>query len=116
MAVIVKTLDPASLLTNIKKAIDAKEIQTWSYDSDGDFTHTPEQWQFRAWLRPKQVNGELQFGFIGNENVVTTKLIYAVFHGRFAEMLLNHFDDKLSTIETTAMPTSIDNITYDKDK
>ena len=42
MAVIVKTGDPAGLLKKIKKAIDDKHIETWSYDSDGDFTHTPE--------------------------------------------------------------------------
>lgn len=111
MALIVKTSNPSGLLSEIKKAIDSKSIQTWSYDSDGDFTHTPEQWQFKAWMRPKIINGELQFGFLGHNEVNTTKLLYAVFHGRFAEMLLNHFDDKLTNVAATAMPTSIDKIT-----
>lgn len=111
MALIVKTSNPIGLLSDIKKAIDSKSIQTWSYDSDGDFTHSPEQWQHKAWMSPKVYNGELHFGFIGNKDVNTTKLLYAVFHGRFAEMLLNHFDDKLSNVQATAMPTSIDRIT-----
>ncbi len=111
MALIIKTSNPSELLTQIKKSIDEKSIDTWSYDSDGDFTHTPEQWKHKAWMRPKVVNGELQFGLLGNCNVVTTKLIYAVYHGRLAEMILNHFDYKFSEIRATAMATSIDTIT-----
>lgn len=111
MALIVKTSNPSGLLSDIKKAIDSKSIQTWSYDSDGDFTHSPEQWQHKAWMRPKVCNDQLHFGFIGNKDVNTTKLLYAVFHGRFTEMLLNHFDDKLSNVQATAMPTTIDRIT-----
>lgn len=111
MAVIVKTNNPQGLLSEIKKAIDSKSIQTWSYDSDGDFTHSPEQWQYKGWMRPKIYPNELHFGFLGHKDVNTTKLIYAVYHGRFAEMLLNHFDDKFSNVQATAMPTSLDKIT-----
>lgn len=111
MALIVKTSNPHGLLTEIKKAIDTKSIQTWSYDSEGDFTHTPEQWQFKGWMTPKVYQGELHFGFLGHRDVVTTKLIYAVYHGRLAEMLLNHFDDKFSNVQATSMPTSLDKIT-----
>lgn len=110
MALIVKTSNPNGLLSDIKKAIDSKSIQTWSYDSDGDFTHSPEQWQYKAWMSPKIVNGELHFGFIGHKEVNTTKLLYAVYHGRFAEMLLNQFDDKFTFVQVTAMPTNIDKI------
>lgn len=111
MALIIKTNSPSELISEIKKAIDAKSIQTWSYDSEGDFTHSPEQWQRKAWMSPHVINGDLHFGFIGNNQVNTTKLLYAVYHGRFAEMLLNHFDDKFTNIQATAMPTSIDRIT-----
>lgn len=40
MAIIIKTSAPAELLAAIKKEIDEEKIETWSYDSDGDFTHT----------------------------------------------------------------------------
>lgn len=110
MALIVKTSNPQGLLTEIKKAIDSNSIQTWSYDSDGDFTHIPEQWKFKGWMSPKILIGELHFGFLGNQEVVTTKLIYAIYHGRFAEMLLNHFDDKFSSVQATSMPTDLDRI------
>lgn len=111
MALIVKTANPQGLLSDIKKAIDTKSIQTWQYDSDGDFTHTPEQWKYKAWMRPTIYLGEVHFGFIGHKTVNTTKLIYALYHGRFAEMLLNHFDDKFSNVQATAMPTAVDKIT-----
>jgi hypothetical protein len=48
MAVRVSTTHPSSLLAAIKKAIDARHVDTWSYDSDGDFTHTPLQWAKKA--------------------------------------------------------------------
>jgi hypothetical protein len=111
MALIVKTSDPQGLLSNIKKEIDTNSIVTWSYDSDGDFTHTPEQWQYKGWMRAKIYQGEIHFGFLGNKVANTTKLIYAVYHGRFAEMLLNHFDDKFSNVQATSMPTNLDKIT-----
>ena len=114
MALIIKTSDPTGLLTSMKKSIDTKSIETWSYDSSGDFTHTPEQWKFKAWMRPKIHIGELHFDFLGNREITTTKLIYAVYHGRFAEMLLNHFDTQFSEVKATAMPTSNDVITPSK--
>lgn len=115
MALIIKTSNPSKLLSEIKKAIDGNKIRSWSYDSDGDFTHTPEQWERKAWLRVKKNSlGELSFGILGQRDINTSKLIYAVYHGRFAEMLLNHFDNEFSKIEATSMPTNIDQITTNK--
>lgn len=111
MALIVKTSDPSGLLKEIKKAIDSKAVQTWSIDSEGDFTHTPEQWQYKGWMSPKIYSDELHFAFLGNKEFTTTNLIYAIYHGRFSEMLLNHFDNKFTEVKATAMPTSIDKIT-----
>tara|TARA_R110001583_G_C5584277_1_gene403161 strand:- start:860 stop:1207 length:348 start_codon:yes stop_codon:yes gene_type:complete len=115
MALIIKTNDPSKLLSSIKKAIDTDKIRTWSYDSDGDFTHSPEQWKNKAWLRVKtKGNNELSFGILGQKEINTSKLIYAIYHGRFSEMLLSHFDNELSEIKVTSMPTSIDTITTNK--
>ena len=110
MALIIKTSNPSGLLMEIKKSIDSKAIETWSYDSDNDFTHTPDQWKNNAWLRPKLYEGELRFGIFGQKDIKLTKLIYAVYHGRFAEMLLNHFDEEFSEVKATAMPIDIDKI------
>lgn len=108
MALIIKTTNPSGLLAEIKKSIDSKAIETWSYDSDNDFTHTAEQWIKKAWLRPKIYTGELRFGILGRKDTALTKLVYAIYHGRFAEMLLNHFDKEFSEVKATAMPIDID--------
>jgi hypothetical protein len=109
MALIIITSDPSGLLASIKKAIVQKTIDTWTYDKDGDFTHTPEQWYKKAWLRPKILPGELQFGLLGQENIEMLKLIYGVYHGRFIEMLLTHFDVKFSIAKATSKKTTPDN-------
>jgi len=104
MAIIINTPNPEELLRSIKKSIDIKNIETWSYDSDGDFTHTPEQWKFNAWLRPKFTSNELQFGILGRNDVKLSTYNYGVYHGRFIEMLLNHFDNQFTDVFATAMP------------
>jgi hypothetical protein len=109
MAVIVKLSDPSALLKEIKKAIDDKKIETWSYDKDGDFTHTPSQWKNKAWLRPKIYTGELRFGILKPTDTTLTTEVYAVYHGRFIEMLLAHFDKSFTQAGGTAQKTEPDN-------
>ena len=50
----------------------------------------------------------LIFGIVGNKQVKMTKSLYAVYHGRFSEMLLSHFDDEIDEIEITAGKTAYD--------
>ncbi|MFZ1220113.1 MAG: hypothetical protein WAO00_12530 [Chthoniobacterales bacterium] len=110
MALTIQTASPNALLTAIKKAIDEKHVETWTYDDAGDFTHTPSQWKNRAWLRPKMEAGTLRFGLVGQQGVAMSKLIYGVYHGRFIEMLLVHFDDSFSIARASAVTdSSIDN-------
>ena len=108
MALTVYTKDPTGLLKAIRKAIDEKKVETWAYDSDGDFTHTPEQWRAKAWLRPVVLQGGLAFGLIGQKDIQMTKVIYGLYHGRFTEMLLVHFDQNFSNVSSTALEDSVD--------
>jgi hypothetical protein len=110
MAVIVKTENPSSLLTAIKKAIADGDIQTWSYDADGDFTHTAEQWIRRAWFRPSIHDDRLVFNMIPPRTRNISRVVYGVYHGRFIEMLLNHFDKRFTDVSATALPTRADRI------
>jgi hypothetical protein len=52
MAVYFLTSRPSTLLSDFKKKIDEGHVVTWSYDQEGDFTHTADQWKYKAWLRP----------------------------------------------------------------
>jgi hypothetical protein len=102
MAIIVNTPNPGQLLAAIKKEIEQKTVETWRYDADGDFTHTPNQWAYQAWLRPVVAPGTLIFGLLGKKDTQMTKVVYGVYHGRFIEMLLTHFDDQFSAASATA--------------
>src|SRR5690242_2167775 len=97
MSLIVKTNNPTGLLSAIKKAIDDEDVETWSYDKDGDFTHTPSQWKNKAWLRPETGVGELRFKLIPPQGESITKAISGIYQGRFIEMLVTHFDAKFTT-------------------
>jgi hypothetical protein len=102
MAIFVATGNPTGLLQQIRSAIDSGAVETWKYDKDGDFTHSPPQWKNKAWLRPSLSPGLLRLGILGQENTTLSKEVYAVYHGRFIEMLLAHFDDSFSRAEATA--------------
>jgi len=99
---------PQALLAAIKKAIDSNRIQTWTYDSDGDFTHTAQQWNRKAWLRPSVQSGGLSLSILPPNGTALSKEVYAIYHGRFIEMVLAHFDTEFSGASATAMPVMSD--------
>jgi len=105
------TTTPKALLTAVKAAIDTGKVVTWTYNADGYFTHSPDQWKGKAWLLPSIVEGTgLQFGIVRPKNGTVTSEVYAVYHGRFIEMMLSHFDTKFTDSAATAMPTAKDKI------
>lgn len=107
MAIVVNTPTPKALLEGIKKGIDNGTVDTWIYDKGGDFTHKPDQWENQAWLRPHISSSILQFGFLGPKDTTTTKTVYGVYHGRFIEMLLTHFDKEFLNATATAQKDSM---------
>ncbi len=105
-----KTNDPNKLLNTLRKAIDENKIVTWSYDKDGDFTHTTDQWKNKAWLRPRVGANELIFSIIGPVNTSISSLVYGIYHGRFTESMLVHFDDSFDSAISSALPSDGDMI------
>jgi hypothetical protein len=110
MAVRVYCDDPGQLLADIRRAIRADKIETWELDSDGDFTHSPSQWKNQAWFHPVVEDERLIFRIIGQKSKRMSKEIYGVYHGRFIEMLLAHFDTKFRRASATALPSNGDQI------
>jgi hypothetical protein len=104
------TTTPLALLSEIKKAIDDKKVTTWSYTKEGHFTHTPDQWRAKAWLFPKVDGSELRFGIIRPQSGNVSTEVYAVYHGRFMEMMLAHFDTRFGNGMASALPTAADNV------
>jgi hypothetical protein len=111
MAINFETSDATKLLAAFKKAIDDGHVVTWSYDKDGDFTHTPDQWRNQAWMRPVVYQGRLTMNFMGRSDQKTSRAVYGVYHGRFIESMLTHCDKLFSSGVATAMPTNSDRIT-----
>lgn len=89
---------PETILSNLKKKIDEKIIEGWEYDTDGDFTLSDTKWNNKAWFTPSVLGSFLNFGLLGRKGVMMTKQEYSVYHGRFSEMLLEHFTDDISFI------------------
>ncbi len=113
MALIIPNSNPQALLNSIYKAIDNKSVATWIYeDHDGTryLTHIPDQWKRKAWLKGVIYQGELRFGIIPPKNTKVTKEIYGVYHGRFIEMLLAHFDGSFDRVTATTQPTTPDSL------
>jgi hypothetical protein len=108
MSITFNTPDPRGLLAAFKKAVDDRSVVTWSYDKDGDFTHTTEQWKNKAWLRPKVGNSELRFGVVKPNNQGVSWEVYAIFHGRFIEAMTAHLHDRFSSSFATARPAGDD--------
>ena len=108
MAIFVKTSTPNTLIRKIKEAIDNKAIDTWSYDQQGDFTHETEQWARRAWIRALPENGRVVFYALCRRDKNMSITEYAVYHGRFVEMLLAHFDRDCEDITVSPLATNYD--------
>jgi len=84
-------------------------VTTWAYDSDGDFTHTAEQWRNKAWLRPKIKEGEqLELFIVKPKEERISSAVYAIYHGRFIESILRHCDKLFNEGLATALPEGND--------
>lgn len=105
---LVSPVTPEVLLENIREQINNGVIDTWEIDSDGDLTHTPYQWKGEAWFRYRQNGNELIFGIVARRDRKMSKVIYGLYHGRFAEMLLTHFDTQIKEITISSMPEEYD--------
>lgn len=109
MAIHFRTGTPKKLLAAFKKAIDEGKVVTWSYDPDGDFTHTAQQWKGLAWLRPRIKEGEdLIVTIVKPQNSKISSEVYAIYHGRFIESMLVHCDDLFKEAAATAYPADGD--------
>jgi hypothetical protein len=105
MAIIITTSDPRRMLEAIKKAIREKHVETWAYN-DGYFTHSPAQWRGQAFFKPSIIGEGLILNIIRPRDRNVSSEAYAVYHGRFIEMLLAHFDTIFESARATALTVS----------
>ncbi len=110
MSIYVRTSNPQKLVNDINEKIENSFIDTWSVDSDGDYTHTAEQWKNHAWIHPIIESGRVVFAIWGRVNENLSVVDYAIYHGRFVEMLLAHFDHQCDSIDVSSLGTKYDRI------
>lgn len=114
MALKIRTSNPNDLLYKIKLGIYEKHIRTWTYTTHNTnqeyFSHvtSDSQWLGVAWLLPRIEADLLIFNIIKPQNANVSSAAYAIYHGRFTEMLLAHFDNQFSIVWATAMPADGD--------
>ncbi len=114
MAIYVKTDKPSYLVEKIREGIEKHTIETWLCDSAGDFTHDTDQWRYHAWMTPYVEESRVIFGIVCRKDRNLSIVEYAIYHGRFVEMLLKHFDKTCKSIEVTPLATTYDIVVTDK--
>lgn len=87
----------------MNQAISNESIVTWKKDPDGDYTATPSQWYMQAWMHLYPSSDHIKVGIISRRNVKLSSTTYAIYHGRFSEMLLAHFDKYIKNIEISSL-------------
>jgi hypothetical protein len=103
MAIRLFTTNSKGLLEEIKRQIKAGEIQTWSVDSEGDFTHVTHdgQWKNKAWMRPRLYSDRLLLNIIRPQSGSISRPVFAIYQGRFIEMALEHVADRFTDARAT---------------
>lgn len=115
MAVTFVTSDAKNLLKEFNARIDQTEkkgkIETWMKSDDGKYyTHTAKDWTKKAWFKPDAQDGKLVFNIIKPKSSNISTVTYGYYHGHLTETFLNHFDSDFTQAQSSAKPTSSDNV------
>ena len=110
MAIYLATSTPKKLLLTFKNAIDEELITTWTYDKDGDFTHTSKQWINKAWLHAEFENERLSLFTVPPRNGEISQKIYAEYQSSFLEAMLSHCFSLFTQGTATSIPTGKDSV------
>jgi hypothetical protein len=97
---------PSTLLDQIYKGIEQKQIQTWSiriHEGAKYLTHTPPQWTGKGFLFLSADSLALNVRFIEATGVQGTDELKGVYQGRFAEMLYAHDQQTFSGAVATIL-------------
>ncbi len=100
------TENPQQLVNAINKAITDGTVKTWAIvkndQSENLYSHTPDQWAEKAMLKPQISNDRTTF-FISwwAKNTEPTHEVKGYITGRFTEILLVHFANYFTSLQTT---------------
>lgn len=101
MAAYFFTNTPSDLLTFFKQKIEGRQITTWLFDKEGDFTHTSAGWKNVAWFRPSLQSDCLIFNLLRTPSSPIPAHIYAIYHSQLIEVFLLHLSQLFTLSEAT---------------
>jgi hypothetical protein len=101
------TDSPQSLINAINKAINDKSLKTWEVKKNDKgeilYSHSPEQWSEKAMLKPIIHANKVQFIMAWWTSSSTPgDDVKGYILGRFTEILVVHFKEHFSKLETLA--------------
>lgn len=99
------TTNPAALQAAVDKAIKEGKLKTWRklLNSKGEtlYSHIPDQWDERAMPKPLISKEKLRFKIVWySKNEEPNQATKGYITGRFSEILLVHFSDYFTRLET----------------
>lgn len=117
MAIIIETIDVNGLLNAIKEEIKAGKITGWeiyAHENVEYFTQTVGSWKKQAYFRamPFPKENKLKLAFYGAGKPVK-RIVYAEYHGRFIQVLLDKFEHKFKWVSAGSKALSIDKFTLE---
>ena len=100
------TDNPQQLVNAINKAIKVGDLKTWKrVENDKNetlYSHTPEQWAEKAMPKPYIYKDRTTFKITWwSKNDEPTNEVKGYIVGRFTEILLVHFRNYFTKLETT---------------
>lgn len=97
--------DPRFLIDKLIAFLNEKSIDTWEIDDEDDFTLSSEKYRFKAWMTvdKRLRTNSFNICIIESKKYPMTKSIYAAYHCKFAEMLLEYFDTDIERIEISSL-------------
>jgi hypothetical protein len=96
---------PGQLVEKINTLIKNKRITTWDIDDENDYILNIDEYRYKAWMSiDDRIEGNtLFFCIIESRKYALTKEIYAVYHCKFAEMLLEYFDTEIDNLQISPL-------------
>jgi len=107
----VRTTNPNNIYQGIIRGIQNGSIDTWKIVTVGNlvyFTHdtTNKQWLNKSYMKAgTDSHGNLIFHVIRNNENSFDQNIFAVYQGRFIQMLVSHFPNSFTELNVTSQPT-----------
>lgn len=108
MAILITLNREIDMADELRQLLERNLSDVWTMDTDHDMTMCSPQLAYHAWIRIKQEDVEkkqVTFAIVSSTQYKLTTSLYAVYHSRFAELLLTYFDKEIKDLEINPLLT-----------